>query len=682
MSMLEQAVRRLEDCGSSGADRGAVFARLIVDADLHREIAGMSSNDREAAFMAISAALRKAGKMAALREAVAAAMRERLQSGGTGRAGRVFGLPLPPGYRLDEDGAVLQTIVNAEGRAQEILVCRREMAVTALIQDRDLERVFVEVTWRTRAGRAESVVIPRTAMADSRGIVAATAEAGTEGAPVHSRNAGAVVEYLAAQEDRAGKDLPRAILARRMGWVDGPDGKPAGFLAGRQIIRGRRVVDIDEDGAEVRVVMDKSIGMTSLADRVKQGGTMEGWRMAIAPVLAFPVLGLCLCAAIAPVLLRVIETTPSAGILDIAGSQGTGKTSAVEIGAASVWGPGSLRVGPIVDCNGSEAGLKEHRLAVGGLPLLLNETQHLRRYPELLAALPFEIFEGQIKILSNGAGSTRGLQTARSGAIFTGNSALIDMAEETEGVRSRVLTCTSLPWGPRRRETAALMLEAQSGVLEHYGHMGPAFASLIDERRDWWSELRRRHAERSRHWAEQLDGNGGERAGKVLALYEIAGSIARLSLGLSTLQVDVVMAEALQAARTSLGDADIGMRALRVVVSWAQANEQRLDGRVSAPVGGTWIGQWLKAPASPLVLLQEPMCSLLRARRIPVEDTLKDWSRRGWLDGETIGGKPRRTRRVTVGSVRGPCYVLTPGALAAVGAGQGPDGGNELGLTA
>lgn len=664
VSRVRAAVGRLEACGSSSQDRGAVFAALLVDRDLLGELAGLSQRDRDAALQAIAAAVKRSGRIADMRAAVTPLLRERLE-GGQGKAGRVFGMRLPASYYVSDRGELLQRIVTEDAQQAEVLVALRRIAITGRVVDPSEGRVHVEVTWATAAG-SESAVVPRVAVTDARQLVASLSESGSEGAPVNSGNARRVVEYLAAQEDRAGKDMPAALLARGLGWVDDATGEPAGFMAGHTLLQDGRAMDTREPGWGPRhVVLDRAVGLQSLAQRVRSGGTFAGWREAVEPALAFPVVGLCLCAALAPVLLRVVDVCESAGILDIAGPQSTGKTRAVEIGALSVWGPGDFRLGPGISLEGSDAGLREYRRQCGYLPVLLNETQHLRNRPEAIAALPFQLYEGQGKVLSNGNGSTRPLTCSRSGAILSGNTSLVDLVgEDVEGVRTRVLTFHGHAWGAKSKEISATILRARAGVLEHYGHLGPAFAALIERRRGIWDDLRRSWARQMRRWHDEL-GLGAERAADVLALYEVAGTLAVRELGVP-MDVDLALAAGAAAARTSTGDMDVGLRAIRAVGSWASGQQLRFDGRCpdsQAPHGG-FLGRWEQIPGAPLSLLQEPLCAFLRLRHLPIEDVLRNWHGRGWLLSDEAG---KRTRKVQVGSARSRCYALSPAAMDAAG---------------
>jgi len=658
MASPAEAVTRLEAAGTDTAERGAVFASLLTDDDLHAALAAMTKPERDAALTSISAALKRAGSIQSLKDAVVAAMRDRVASG---PAQRIFGLPMPGGYQLERSHLV-KPIVTRDGTPTTILVARRPIAVTGVVEDPAEGRVHVEVTWTARRGKTERVVVPRQAITDGRVMVTALSEAGS-GAPVTSTTAKTLVDYFAAQEEAAGRDLPTATLARRMGWVTTDDGD-LGYLAGTTLYQDGRVIDTtDAAWTDRHVILDRSGAMPGFAHRVRRGGTMEGWLEAVTRASEHPVPMLCILASLAPVLLHVIPEATSAGILDISGPSETGKSRAVEVGV-SCWGPGCVQGrGPAASFEGSDPGIAEYVAVHDYMPLVLNDTQHCRDHPERIGRLVYQLFEGAGRLLANGGGGNRPVKSYRVGAMFTGETPAVDMDDSgAEGVRTRLLTLTEPPWGGQSHEAGALVACIRRDLLQHYGHAGPAFASVLDTHRQWWPELRRRWSERTAHWSVTL-GARASRAGEVLALYELAGSIALRHLALP-IDLDAVMACAARAAVASVADADLGMRALRRVVSWAVAHQSQLDQTVQSPPGGR-LGRWDRGPAEPLAMLAEPLGAMLRQRNMQVEAVLKAWSSAGWLSSNEAG---RRTRKMLVGDKQSRCYVLTHEALALAGA--------------
>ena len=656
MSRYQGALDRLEKAGTDTTERGQIFAAMLEDDEMIVELATMSRAQREAAITNIGGLLKRSGRLQTLRDLVIEKLRERVAEGG---GHRCFGLPMPDDYHINDKGWLVRPVITKDGSQTDLIVARRPIGVTGILRDPSDQKVHVEVSWATSTGEVERAVVPRGVIADGRAMVAALSEIGEDGAPVNSKSAGAVVEYLAAQEHAAAGDIPRATLTKRLGWVDDGKGGDLGFMAGHFLVREGRSVLPEEVWGDRHVILDPDPGLQAVAHRFRPGGTMEGWKAAVTPVACFPVAMLAIVQAVAPVLLGVIPEPTCAGILDISGPPQTGKTAAMNLGL-SCWGVGDAIRGPARSWDDSAAGLREYAVACNHMLVAINETQHKKDQPEDLIRWIYAFFEGGARIVSQSGGGIRAGKDFRSGAIVTGEQPIISYGDEA-GTRSRVLSITSLPFGDKTREKQEVLAGLHTALLEHYGHAGPAVAMWLDDHRRHWPELRRRWSAGTTRWSVDL-GGGCERAAEVLSLYEITASIIQRVLGLP-IDVDAIMAAAAKAAQSSAADADLGLRALRRVTSWAASQQSAFAGRSDKPPQSGWLGRWEVRPGASLALVQEPLCDMLRRRGMQVEGVIKAWHDNGWL--EAADG--RRTKKVSIGNARPRCYVLSADALRVAG---------------
>src|SRR5439155_6088073 len=137
---------------------------------------------------------------------------------------------VPAGYRLTS-GGVSAVSGNTTDRALCLPVVSAPLLIAGRLKDVGDGTESVRLAW-PRDGRWQHHTVSRVVIANACQIV----ELAGVGVPVTSTTASDVVRYLAAYEQTNLGHLPRARIAKQMGW-QGERGD-LGFLWGRSLIRG------------------------------------------------------------------------------------------------------------------------------------------------------------------------------------------------------------------------------------------------------------------------------------------------------------------------------------------------------------------------------------------------------------------------------------------------------------
>jgi uncharacterized protein (DUF927 family) len=300
---------------------------------------------------------------------------------------------------------------------------------------------------------------------------------------------------------------------------------------------------------------------------------------------------------------------------------------------------------------------------LNGIPLILDDTKRAKN-PQIIAETLYLVASGRGRV----RGSLKGLQMSK-----TWHTVLISSGEQPVtsftndgGTRMRTLEIEGAPFGRQDAETGKIVELFNLTIMSNYGHAGRRFVSWLaenlDQRDEWKQEIGRRAEEYVRQAAS-------ERAGR-LALYAAtiaqAASLAHASLDLPWAFEDPIQklwAEISGEAEDAVG----ARRALRYLLSWAWANEQRFIGREQensrgvpiAPAAG-WIGRWDREEDFEFIgFYPHHVEDLLRAQKFNPEAVMAEWRERGWLkvkdDGQRrftcehrLRGEVKRAHLVTV----------------------------------
>jgi uncharacterized protein (DUF927 family) len=261
------------------------------------------------------------------------------------------GAILPEGFEMKASGLWYQPRTRGEGEAPDPIWVSAPFEVLAETNDDTDHNHGLLLCWSSRAGGKHQWAMPqRMVHADGNAIASELHDAGLPCGT--SRTAHDQLKHFMG----AVRSVHRVRCVERAGWHGDAYVLPNGRIFGA--------------GNCSRLVLQSEHAAT--AGSCVAHGTLEEWQQHIASrAVGNDLLMFTVSAAFAGSLLDVMGET-SGGVHIFGGSQ-TGKTTAM-CAAASVWGPGDNRTGPIrswrVTANGLEAVAAEHSDGI----LILDET--------------------------------------------------------------------------------------------------------------------------------------------------------------------------------------------------------------------------------------------------------------------------------------------------------------------
>jgi hypothetical protein len=344
---------------------------------------------------------------------------------------------LPTGYDV-RDKTILQ--LDEQGHA------RRIYSGALLVTETGVDLVSREhtatIAWNGRGDFHGELIVPYTALSDSRTFSALVGGAGAALGPQNLKPAMQfLVEFI--QENR--ETLPHRAHADRLGLVDGGLVTPAGAVGFAEDVRyiGRPKVSVGSDAdAYPRAIC-----------------TMLGWHDTWVPWL---VLGLSLAA---PAIARLrLRRNP---VLYLSGASGSGKTTLAQF-ATGCWGDPTRHPLRIESGRTTPAGIFQTLEALGGLPALVDEA-HTVPEPKRLEMACYGFANGQRYTTGGVDGKARG-GDALTGTLLLAGEAMPEFKHA--GSRLRVLWVdagVSLPLGAEARTPAGGL---RSEVLERAWEAG------------------------------------------------------------------------------------------------------------------------------------------------------------------------------------------------------------------
>ena len=556
------------------------------------------------------------------------------------------GLVVPQGWDLDNDG-VWTVKVAEDGSEDRVLVAPSPLLVVGRSWDIHSGETQLRLAWK-RGKRWTFKTIMRSDAMDARPLVGLS----RWDAPVSSRNAGAIVQYLTDFEAANMSSLPVDQTTGHMGWQ---------AATGRYgFVLGTNQHGLEDDN--VSLVPDD--GLDQIAEGWSSRGTWEGWVDAIQPAMTRPLLMLSLYASAASPLLTVLDAPNF--IVDWSGETSRGKTTALRVGG-SIWGKPDERAGGIVySWDSTRVWIEQTAGFLHSLPLILDDTKRAR-YKSVVSQTLYDFAFGQ----GRGRGTPGGIRKQsswRSIMLTTGEAPATSFSEDA-GTRARVLTLKGPPLGSQSAENAKAAMSLRSNLMANYGHLGPRIVQYLVNNRHRWDEIRNRYWQvRDSYVMSAGDDGVAARLAVYVAVLDVGASIIH-SLGVPKPEVDPM--------KTLWGfvvegsqDADRPTEAIRDLHGWAVANQTRFwgrheadpkDGTPKVPHGG-WGGAWPQGESGQLAILPVIVRDLLSRWNYDVSGVIESWSRRGWI----LSNGRSRTRPVRIDGGRSRCIVFESAMLEAL----------------
>jgi hypothetical protein len=549
------------------------------------------------------------------------------------------GTVVPARWKVNENG------VQRVGLNLDEEVLPTPLIITERLADDGDSTEWVKLSWR-RDGDWKHHVCTRDVIATKRAIT----DLSKIGMPVNSLNADNVIAYLSDFENANLGVLPRVHVRQQLGWVDG---QMSGFLWGREYITADEPAPAETAaqinpfattsdaphadavaGPAVFVFRGAAEGDEQAADAYKARGTLDGWRAAVGPALAYPVPRLALQASLGAPMLQLLADQGAANFTgDFCGETSSGKTTTLRL-AVSAWGRADLNGGASVMTTWQTTRVGAERRAglVNGLPIARDDTKQARN-PEEIAQFLYDIGSGRTR----DRGTVKGLDRSTSFTtimLTTGETRAVSHSGDG-GTRARVLTLWVPPYEKADETTAALVKDINAGVLQHYGHAGPAFVRYVLRHRDQWPAWRQRYVQLRAEYLTRAQGNPVVgRLGDAFALITLTGELAAEALAMPTLAASPI--EDLWGVLTAeASDADRATAALLHVYDWASANREEFHGAGEDQPHGGWAGHWGLSPTYPrwqfLGFMPKKLTDILRESGYDTDAVISSWKDRGWL---------------------------------------------------
>lgn len=551
---------------------------------------------------------------------------------------------IPDGYWVNDEGHILQAIAGRKQMAATVSLWPLVLSGRWISLDDGNESV--ELAWH-KDGAWHRVRAGREVISNRSQLVSLS----TQGVPVTSENARAVVQYLSQYEHANHDLLPPAKMTARLGWHDGEQF----VLPDRTVTPSTADPEIPVVGFQAKPEMDHRL-LGSLAAT----GALDKWVECIKALCVYPVPTFLVYASFASVLLKPLEA--SGFMINLNGTTSTGKTSALKV-AASVWGhplnlPGSWN---------SSSTARERRLGLlNHLPLIIDDTNQARLREEVEQA-PYQLASGQ----GRGRGTVHGMQqtvTWCNLTISTGEQAIHGMTgnHTDAGNLARTLEIGLKPFGEPSMRTGQFLTNLQSSLAKHHGVAGPRFVQWLMEQNKL-GELRERHQAIVDQLKEDLENDGvAMRQADAMAIVQLAGELVHEAFGFEW-DVRQIIQPVWQVLCERFGDLDQAAAAMRVAIDYFRtkptafpdrgAEHTRYTPHELLGYGSVTEDPW-RIAYTPTVLEE-----LLRRSQFNCRTILQIWQDRGWL----ICDRDRLQKTVRIKGNNERFYAITQAAFDAVG---------------
>jgi hypothetical protein len=581
--------------------------------------------------------------------------------------------PVPEDVVVPSSWVVSVQGVMRSDAADDTVIIASPVLLTRRFTEVDSEAEHLGVAW-LRDDQWHEEIVPRATIADSRAVI----KLATHGAPVTSNNARELVQYLADFETYNLEVLPRARVARQLGW-QGESGRH-GFLWGRNLIH-REVIaatsmtdDNASPGQSEIIFRGADDGDDQLAAGYREAGSYEGWAAGLQSVADYPRVKLALYASLTPPLLSILDAPNF--VVSYAGATSQGKTISQRI-AASVWGCPDERAASaaIGTWDATRVWIERASAAQNDLPLILDDTKRAQRTQDIAQTL-YDVTSGR----SRGRGSLdgiRGTTTFRTVMISSGEAPITSFSQDG-GTRPRVLELWGSPFGQADARTVQIVNALNQAVLDNYGHLGPRFVAFLIDNQDQWTTWQEDY-QSLRQQYERRAGNNPV-AARMAASFAAIGTAANLVHRAVDMPWDYqdVVSELWTELTAEAPEADRAAVALRYVLSWAHAHRDQFWTRHALAPAGGWAGRWeldgvRNDPNEGFIaFFPHKLDEILRAGGFEPVPIQRLWHDRGWLKVED----GRRRFRVRLGGPLTPVVAIRRQAVEEVD-GSLEQGGEE-----
>jgi uncharacterized protein (DUF927 family) len=316
----------------------------------------------------------------------------------------------------------------------------------------------VEIIFK-RDRKWKKVWISKLLISDAKKII----ELANHGLPVNSRNAGKMIEYLAAFEHFNMQLIPKTFVAKGFGFksVEGNRVFVLEKMVGKKAGYGSK---------EVSVEFSPEPGFERFVRASKPEGTYVKWRECVEPALKYPYAAFAFYGSFAAPLLRMLKAPNF--IIDFWGNTSVGKTTVLEL-AASVWGNPHKEAGGLVfGWDSTKVFLERIANFFCDLPIFPDDSQTVD--DRTMSSMLYQIANG----VGKGRGSTVGIRhnpTWHTVCFSTGERPLIECTTFA-GARARTI---GLYGSPFPNVGGDFINDLKTGLRENYGHAGAKFIESI-----------------------------------------------------------------------------------------------------------------------------------------------------------------------------------------------------------
>ena len=451
-----------------------------------------------------------------------------------------------------------------------------------------------------------------------------------------------MIEYLAAFEAFNINLIPKTFVSKGFGF---------------KLVEGKRVFILEkmvgkkaaQGSKEVSVEFSPEPGFERFVKAVKPEGTYLKWRECIEPALKYPYAAFAFYASFAAPLLRMLKAPNF--IVDFWGSTSVGKTTVLEL-AASVWGNPHKEAGGLVfGWDSTRVFLERMANFFCDIPIFPDDSQTVD--DRTMASMLYQVANG----VGKGRGAVAGIRQAptwHTVCFSTGERPLTECTSFS-GARARTI---GLYGSPFPNAGADFINDFKTGIRENYGHAGAKFVEgilPIWDKPDDLAGLKADYKMYQRALSLEANTEVGDRYSQYFAVVKLAADLVHQILGVgdpvaAKESVDRVFDNVIS---ESMGDMDIGTRAMQYVLSWASGNERYFKNSDYESYGQWKEGEYLG-------IYPHKLAEILRNEKFSERAILRTWAEKGWIKCE--GGKftCSRNARIEDGIVKQRRFAIIP----------------------